>query len=152
MMTNLIMAGILLVLAALLLAGAEYRPDGAHFFNRENSGVMRGFWCLIVVLVHIPAAYQNRAQDMLGSFAYVGVTFFFLTSACGLRLAAVKRPESLKGFWRNRLPKLLVPCLLTNAIGMALRALCGGGIELRMLVWINGWVCWLLVCYFIFWA
>lgn len=34
MMTNLIMAGILLVLAALLLAGAEYRPDGAHFFNR----------------------------------------------------------------------------------------------------------------------
>ena len=85
MMTNLIMAGILLVLAALLLASAEYRPDGAHFFNRENSGVMRGFWCLIVVLVHIPAAYQNRAQDMLGSFAYVGVTFFFLTSACGLR-------------------------------------------------------------------
>ena len=152
MMTNLIMAGILLVLAALLLAGAEYRPDGAHFFNRENSGVMRGFWCLIVVLVHIPAAYQNRAQDMLGSFAYVGVTFFFLTSACGLRLAAVKRPESLKGFWRNRLPKLLVPCLLTNAIGMALRALCGGGIELRMLAWINGWVCWLLVCYLIFWA
>ena len=66
MMTNLIMAGILLVLAALLLAGAEYRPDGAHFFNRENSGVMRGFWCLIVVLVHIPAAYQNRVQDMLG--------------------------------------------------------------------------------------
>ena len=152
MMTNLIMAGILLVLAALLLAGAEYRPDGAHFFNRENSGVMRGFWCLIVVLVHIPAAYQNRVQDMLGSFAYVGVTFFFLTSACGLRLAAVKRPESLKGFWRNRLPKLLVPCLLTNAIGMALRALCGGGIELRMLAWINGWVCWLLVCYLIFWA
>ena len=34
MMTNLIMAGILLVLAALLLAGAEYSPDGAHFFNR----------------------------------------------------------------------------------------------------------------------
>lgn len=109
MMTNLIMAGILLVLAALLLAGAKYRPNGEHFFNRENSGAMRGFWCLIVVLVHIPATYQNRAQDMLGSFAYVGVTFFFLTSACGLRLAAVKRPESLKAFWRNRLPKLLVP-------------------------------------------
>ena len=152
MMTNLIMAGILLVLAALLLAGAKYRPNGEHFFNRENSGAMRGFWCLIVVLVHIPGAHQNRIQDMLGSFAYVGVTFFFLTSAYGLRLAAVKRPESLKAFWRNRLPKLLEPCLLTNAIGMALRALCGGGIELRMLVWINGWVCWLLVCYFIFWA
>lgn len=152
MLTNLIMAGILLALAALLLVGAEYRPDGAHFFNRENSGIMRGFWCLIVVLVHIPAAYQNRVQDMLGSFAYVGVTFFFLTSAYGLHLAAVKQPESLKAFWRNRLPKLLVPCLITNAISMALRALSGGGIELWKLVRINGWVCWLLVCYLIFWA
>ena len=109
MLTGLIMAGILLFLAGLLLAGAKYRPNGEHFFNRENSGAMRGFWCLIVVLVHIPGAYQNRIQDMLGSFAYVGVTFFFLTSAYGLRLAAVMRPESLQGFWRKRLPKLLVP-------------------------------------------
>ena len=152
MLTGLTMSGMLLFLAALLLAGAKYCPDGAHFFNRENSGAMRGFWCLIVVLVHIPGAYQNRIQDMLGSFAYIGVTFFFLTSAYGLRLAAVKRPESLKGFWRKRLPKLLVPCLLTNAIGMALRGLCGSHVDLRMLVWINGWVCWLLVCYLIFWV
>lgn len=151
MMTGLIMAGILLFLAALLLIGAKYRPDGAHVFSRENSGAMRGFWCLIVVLVHVPAAYQNRIQDMLGSFAYVGVTFFFMTSAYGLRLAAVKRPESLGRFWRNRLPKLLVPCVITNAIGMALRALCGSEVDLGMLVRINGWVCWLLVCYFLFW-
>lgn len=151
MLTGLIMAGILLFLAGLLLAGAKYRPDGEHFFNRENSGAMRGFWCLIVVLVHIPGAYQNRIQDMLGSFAYVGVTFFFLTSAYGLRLAAVMRPESLQGFWRKRLPKLLVPCLLTNAIGMALRCLCGGEVAFGMLVRINGWVCWLVVCYLVFW-
>ena len=151
MLTAPIMAGMPLFLAVLLLTGAKYRPDGDHFFNRENSGAMRGFWCLIVVLVHIPAAYQNRVQDMLGGFAYIGVTFFFMTSAYGLRLAAVKRPESLGRFWRNRLPKLLVPCFLTNAIGMALRAMCGGGIELRMLVRINGWVCWLLVCYLVFW-
>ena len=82
MMTNLIMVGILLCLLGLLLAGAKYSPDGAHFFDRENSGAMRGFWCLIVALVHVPAGYQNRLQDMIGSFAYVGVTFFFLTSAC----------------------------------------------------------------------
>ena len=152
MLTGLIMAGILLSLAGLLLAGANYCPAGDHFFNRENSGAMRGFWCLIVVLVHIPAAYQNRIQDMLGSFAYIGVTFFFLTSAYGLRMAAVKRPESLKWFWRNRLPKLLVPCVLTNAIGMALRGLRGGEVALGMMIRINGWVCWLLVCYLIFWV
>lgn len=150
-MTNLIMVGIVLFLAGMMTIGGKYSPDGAHFFDRENSRAMRGFWCLIVVLVHVPPACQNRIQDLLGSFAYVGVTFFFLTSAYGLRLAAVKHPDSLKRFWMNRLPKLLVPCFLTNVITMALRALCGDSVEPRLLVWINGWVCWLLVCYLIFW-
>ena len=151
MMTNLIMAGILLCLLGLLLAGAKYSPDGAHFFDRENSGAMRGFWCLIVVLVHVPAGYQNRLQDMIGSFAYVGVTFFFLTSAYGLRLAAEKRPESIRYFWRHRLPKLLVPCVLANAVRMAAYAAGGSRVSPWMLVKIGGWVRWLLVCYLIFW-
>lgn len=151
MLTNQIMAGILLFLAGLLLAGAKFRPDGAHFFDRENSGAMRGFWCLIVVLVHVPAAYQNRLQDMLGSFAYVGVTFFFLTSAYGLRLAAEKRPESIRYFWRHRLPKLLVPCVLANAVRMAAYVAGGSRVSPWMLVRIGGWVRWLLVCYLIFW-
>lgn len=151
MLTNLIMVGILLFLAGLLLAGAKFRPDGAHFFDRENSGAMRGFWCLIVVLVHVPAGYQNRLQDMLGSFAYVGVTFFFLTSAYGLRLAAEKRPESIRYFWRHRLPKLLVPCVLANAVRMAAYAAGGSRVSPWMLVRIGGWVRWLLVCYLIFW-
>lgn len=151
MLTNLIMAGILLFLAGLLLAGAKFRPDGAHFFDRENSGAMRGFWCLIVVLVHVPAGYQNRLQDMIGSFAYVGVTFFFMTSAYGLRLAAEKRPESIRYFWRHRLPKLLVPCVLANAVRMAAYAAGGSRVSPWMLVRIGGWVRWLLVCYLIFW-
>ena len=151
MLTNLIMVGILLFLAGLLLAGAKFRPDGAHFFDRENSGAMRGFWCLIVVLVHVPAGYQNRLQDMLGSFAYVGVTFFFMTSAYGLRLAAEKRPESIRYFWRHRLPKLLVPCVLANAVRMAAYAAGGSRVSPWMLVRIGGWVRWLLVCYLIFW-
>ena len=151
MMTNLIMAGILLCLLGLLLAGAKYSPDGAHFFDRENSGAMRGFWCLIVALVHVPAGYQNRLQDMIGSFAYVGVTFFFLTSAYGLRLAAEKRPESIRYFWRHRLPKLLVPCVLANAVRMAAYAAGGSRVSPWMLVRIGGWVRWLLVCYLIFW-
>lgn len=151
MLTNLIMAGILLLLAGTLAAGAKYRPGGAHFFDRENSGILRGLWCIVVVLVHVPPAYQNRLQDMVGSFAYVGVTFFFLTSAYGLRLAAVKRPESLRSFWRHRLPRLLVPCLLANAVHMGLYALLGRDVSFRQLLSIGGWVRWLLVCYLLFW-
>lgn len=150
--TNLIMAGIILFLAGLLLAGAGFRPDGAHFFDRENAGALRGFWCLIIVLVHVPPAYQNRLQDMVGSFAYVGVTFFFLTSAYGLRLAAKKRPESIRCFWRSRLPKLLVPCVLSNVVHMAVYAAGGSRVSPWLLLTVGGWVRWLLVCYFAFWV
>ena len=151
MLTNLIMAGIALFLAGLLLIGAKFRPDGGNFFDRESSGTLRGFWCLIVVLVHVPAAYQNPLQDMLGSFGYVGVTFFFMTSAYGLRLAATKRPETLTRFWRNRIPKLLVPCVLSNAVHMAVYVATGSRVSPLMFLTIGGWVRWLLVCYLFFW-
>lgn len=86
--------------------------DTSHFFNLTNTTAMRGFWCIIVILVHIPAVYQNRIQDLMGSFAYIGVTFFFMTSAYGLKVGAKKNPDSTKVFWRRRLPKLLMACAL----------------------------------------
>lgn len=152
MITYAIMALIVLFLAFELLYKAEYISDGSHLFDKQNSNAMRGFWCLIVILVHIPAAYQNRIQDMLGSFAYIGVTFFFMTSAYGLRLGIEKDPGSIRHFWRKRLPRLLIPMFLVNVVSLIFQLLEGSGISLRTLININGWVQWLLVCYVIFWA
>lgn len=151
MITYGIMAFILLSLAGTLLFGAQYKPDSKHFFNIDNTNAMRGFWCLIVVLVHIPVAYQNRIQDMIGSFAYIGVTFFFMTSAYGLRLSIEKRPESIKYFWRRRLPKLLIPCFIINCINVLCCFIEGKEFSVLKFIQINDWVQWLLVCYFIFW-
>lgn len=151
MITYGIMTFILLFLAGLLLVGAEYKPDSKHFFDIDNTNALRGFWCLIVVLVHIPAVYQNPIQDMIGSFAYIGVTFFFMTSAYGLRLAVEKKPESIKCFWRRRLPKLLVPCFITNCLNVLCCFIEGTEFNALRFIQINGWVQWLLVCYFIFW-
>ena len=65
------MVGIVIFLAMTLVACAQVQEDGKHFFDINNSNALRGFWCLIVVLVHIPVAHQNRIQDMIGSFAYL---------------------------------------------------------------------------------
>ena len=54
MISNVIMVGIVIFLAMTLVAGAQVREDGQHFFDINNSNALRGFWCLIVVLVHIP--------------------------------------------------------------------------------------------------
>lgn len=152
MITYAVMALIMLFLAFELLYKAKFRPDGYHLFDKQNSNAMRGFWCLIVLLVHIPAAYQNRIQDMLGSFAYIGVTFFFMTSAYGLRLGIEKDPNNIRHFWRKRLSRLLIPMLLTHIVSLIFQMVEGKGISLIDLIPINEWVQWLLVCYAIFWA
>ena len=87
---------------------ARILPINERFFDIKNSTAMRGFGCLIVVLVHVPEMYQNKIQDMIGSFAYIGVTFFFLTSAYGLTLSLDKKHDNIRFFWRRRLPKLLI--------------------------------------------
>ena len=75
------MTALCLMLAFLLLYKSRLTEDTSHFFDLQNTAAMRGFWCIIVILVHIPAAYQNRLQDALGRFDYIGVTSFFMTSA-----------------------------------------------------------------------
>lgn len=152
MITYGIMIVILLFLAGILLVGAQYRTDTKHFFDIDNTNALRGFWCLIVVLVHIPVVYQNPIQDMIGSFAYIGVTFFFMTSAYGLRLAVAKKPDSINHFWVRRLPKLLIPCFIINCINVLCCFIEGTEFNALRFIQINDWVQWLLVCYFIFWV
>lgn len=122
------------------------------FFNLTNTTAMRGFWCIIVILVHIPAVYQNRIQDLMGSFAYIGVTFFFMTSAYGLKVGAKKNPDSTKVFWRRRLPKLLIPMFLVNVLTMVMHLIECKDISPLDLLSVNMWVVWLLACYAIYWA
>lgn len=150
MISSLIMIGIVLFLAAVLVIGTQKQED-SHFFDKENTNALRGFWCLIVVLVHIPLLYQNRIQDMIGSFAYIGVTFFFMTSAYGLRLQMENNPEKVNTFWQNRLPKLLIPCVVINLFSVILKMWTKEEVQLIELVKINDWVMWLMICYFFFW-
>lgn len=59
MLSSLIMMGLVLFLVAVLVVGIQEQENN-HFFDKENTNALRGFWCLIVVLVHIPLLYQNR--------------------------------------------------------------------------------------------
>lgn len=74
-----------------------------------------------------------------------------MTSAFGLRLQIDQHPEQINSFWQRRLPKLLVPCVVVNIIGLILNYFEGEKISLWKLIYINDWVIWLLVCYLIFW-
>lgn len=149
-MTTISMLVLLAFLGFLVLYRDKTGTD--CFFDTRSTGCMRGIWCIIIVLVHIPEAYQNPIQDLLGSFAYVGVTFFFMTSGYGLTLSAKTDPvKTTKGFWQRRLPKLLMPMLLVNILRVAAAYCATGEFAPLGFLHINGFVRQLLLFYFLFW-
>ena len=121
--------------------------DSSHFFDINNTKALRGLFSLVIILVHIPPRYQNTVQDMIGSFAYIGVTFFFMTSAFGLEKSMSRTAGRLEHFWRHRLIKLLVPCFLVNILWMCKQFFESHEIYFPKLFEINPWTKWLLVCY-----
>lgn len=150
-MTYILMFLLLIVYAAIILVQLKYQPDKESFFDLHDSIMLKGAFCMIVVLVHVPAAYQNRIQDMMGSFAYIGVTFFFMTSAYGLKYGVSHKGDYLRGFWKKRLPAVLVPAILCNIVAVAVNMAFGKNISLISFINVNDWVKVLLLFYLVFW-
>lgn len=149
MITTIIMFAILAVLGAITLVGCT-KANKNDFFDINNTTVMRGVFSIIILLVHIPQAYSNRIQDMVGSFAYIGVTFFFMTSAYGLTLNVLKNNGSIKHFWGKRLYKLFLPMFLINIVFFVVTFIDSKQLDFSKLISINGWVAQLILFYLAF--
>ena len=150
-MTYILMFIFIVLYAAIVLAGAKYLSGKEDFFDFYDSQMLKGLFCIIVVLVHIPSGYQNRIQDMIGSFAYIGVTFFFMSSAYGIKYGIKNKENYLKHFWRRRLIALLIPALMCNVVNVIFLVATGQDVQLVTFLNINTWVRVLLLFYLVFW-
>ena len=112
MQDMLLTAIIPIVLCLLALYGVK--QDDKAFFSKNCTNALKGLASVVVVLVHVREAHGNPLQDAIGSFAFVGVTFFFLVSSYGMHFAIDKNPNYLSTFWRNRLISLLIPVFFVN--------------------------------------
>ncbi len=122
------------------------------FFDKSTSSSLRGFWCIVILLVHTPEAYQNTIQDLIGSFAYIGVTFFFISSSFGVMQGIMKKGEAyFDGFWKNRLKRLLIPMFISNVFMFLFTLATTKKCEFDLLIQLTGWVRQLLYFYFIVW-
>lgn len=120
---------ILLVYLLLILLGSQWKnvDDTEHFMNREYTNVLKGLCCILVVIVHVPSAYNNPLQQAVGGFSQVSVTFYFLFSAYGILESIKSKPDYLLHFWRNRLPSLLIPFALSSMVKMLMGVEPGSG-------------------------
>ena len=150
-MTCILMLIFIALYVVIVLAGAKYLPGKEYFFDFYDSQMLKGLSCIIVVLVHIPSGYQNRIQDMIGSFAYIGVTFFFMSSAYGLKYGIKNKKNYLKHFWRRRLPALLIPALMCNIVNVIFLIATEQKVQLVAFLNIDAWVRVLLLFYLFFW-
>ena len=152
MLTYALMGILVLWLALSSLWGIKFDSNKNSFMSIEDTIFLRGFWCIIVVLVHVRVDYQNPIQDMLGSFAFIGVTFFFMTSAYGLKWSIDHKLGYMDHFFRRRLPPILIPAFLANLFHVAVLGIKGSPITLLSFIDINNWIKVLLLYYVIFWV
>ena len=138
-------------MALLVLPKATFLEENESFFDLKSTTAIRAVCCIVVILVHVQPMHQNKIQDMIGSFGFVAVTFFFMTSAFGLKVSYIKNPEGIKYFWRRRLPGILIPVFLTNLIGCVITAVNGKKLGLLSFIAVDLWIVWLLICYLFFW-
>ena len=149
---SVIMLGLLAFLAVDILYGARVERVNYNFMDVKNAKAMRGFWCLVIALVHVPQMYGNRIQDLIGSFAYIGVTFFFMTSGFGLTIVQDINHKNIKFFWRKRLPKIIIVSWINNAFFCIINhVFFRKPIHIFEVIALDLWVIWLLTCYFYFW-
>ncbi len=152
-MTNAIMIILLFILIFIVTYDLKCEKD-RKIFSIEDTTAIKGIFCIIVVLVHIPTLYQNKIQDMIGSFAYIGVTIFFMTSSYGLKYGIHHKKDYLKNFWFTRLPKLLIPQFFVNLLNMFIKIINHESYKsvLLSIFGISDWVKLLLLFYILFYV
>ena len=64
MLTYALMFALVIFIAVSTLYGIRFDKEKDSFMSINDSNFLRGFWCIIVVLVHIPVVYQNSIQDI----------------------------------------------------------------------------------------
>ena len=130
---NMEMAAILLVVGVILVLGVKFAGAGKWHEDAWSLSVSKGLQgiCAVLIVLHHTAQMLIQASQMLGrpdesgplaileevGVCFVGIFFFF--SGYGLLQSLNKKEDYLKGFFRKRLPVILIPFYLVIVIFLA---------------------------------
>ncbi len=117
------------------------------FLSLKSTNVWQGLAALGVLFHHLSQTitnYGNEWKGLFTLFSFMGIFFtsiFFFCSGYGLVVSYRTKPDYLKGFLKKRLPKVLLPFLVSNAIYYVLVAFYFGRVEgvLDSLGYLFGW-------------
>ncbi|WP_158534753.1 acyltransferase family protein [Romboutsia maritimum] len=104
----------------------KYREYNLEPLSLKNSNVVKGLAAIVVVLHHI-----SQRVYTLGSFfffrylGYLSVSLFLFYSGYGLMKSYNSKENYLNGFWINRMPKIIIPFILSNVLFITIYTLSG---------------------------
>lgn len=95
----------------------KFKEYNLNPLSLNNSNAMKGLAAVVVVLHHVSQRIDNPGYLFL--FRYVGylsVSLFFFYSGYGLMKSYESKRNYLDGFWMNRMPKIIIPFILSNIL------------------------------------
>lgn len=125
----------LLIFAA--VQGSKWNFNAATYMDKKYTNAVKGMMCVVIMYVHISNDYTNTVQNIIGSFAYVGVFTFFAISAFGCRTSVERSQSYLNQFWKKRILALFVPAILINIISFGFKVMTLNVYEVRGLYAFN---------------
>lgn len=98
------------------------KKQNTSFFGIDVSQELKGLAILTIIFAHVTYALvsDNKFLAPLSSLAGVGVNLFLILSGYGLVASALKKPLSVRQFYKHRLLNLFVPLWICLIIFFAL--------------------------------
>ena len=127
------------------------KKENNALLDLNQTSFLKAFSCIIIVYVHIPLAFSNSLQDLIGSFAGVGVMLFFLFSSFGT-LTQYNKNKTMSffvTFWIKRLTALFITALVINVINFVWCGADGSGWSIINIVKFNRYIYAILAGYLI---
>ena len=120
--------------------GSKWNFNAATYMDKKYTNAVKGMMCVVIMYVHISNDYTNTVQNIIGSFAYVGVFTFFAISAFGCRTSVERSQSYLNQFWKKRILALFVPAILINIISFGFKVMSLNVYEVRGLYAFNQYI------------
>lgn len=143
---------LLVCIGIITLYKVKITDDCDNLFDKNWSLALKGLCCIVVILVHIPEEHSTHLQNLIGSFAFVAVSIFFLISGYGVSVSK-NRKGYMEHFWKNRMAALLLPMFLVNVMATIVKLICGETVNIiYSLLTVNSFVLMITACYAIFYV
>ncbi len=122
----------------LMLIKIKIAPKGSiheDFLSLEQSKILQGLAAVGIIFHHLSQYITNYGNEWRGPitvFSNIGILFttiFFFCSGFGLMRSLQSKPDYLKTFLRKRIPAVLIPFMISNAIYLVLVGMYFGSVN-----------------------